>query len=65
MAAGDKGAAKGAQSKRAFRDVVSTPGRRSESPLKNNLNKQSKKEQLDFKVRDCRKTPHTHLHLIE
>ena len=34
MAASDKGAAKGAQSKRAFRDVVSTPGRRSESPLK-------------------------------
>lgn len=32
--AADKGAAKGAQSKRAFREVVSTPGRKSASPLK-------------------------------
>ena len=34
MAACYKGAAKGAQSKRVFRDVASTPGSRSESPLK-------------------------------
>lgn len=32
--AADKGNAKGAQSKRGFREVVSTPGRKSASPLK-------------------------------